>query len=182
MAKKKPTKGRPKKNPAMRAFYILIVAIAVVGIGALSYLSARPGGAATQWDSSLPKLTARGHLEGSDSAQLEVIEFADFECPACGQFATLTEPDVRAHLIDSGVVSIRFVDFPLSIHRNTWNAHRAAWCAGDQDKFWQMHDAIYQTQDRWNSEATDHPDNVLVGVAQGLGLNMEAFNTCLKDK
>lgn len=182
MAKKKSTKGRPAKPPVKRGFYVLIVAIAVAGIGALSYLAARPKGAETPWDSSLPKLTARGHLEGSDSAQLQVIEFADFECPACGQFATLTEPDVRTHLIDSGVVSIRFVDFPLSIHRNTWNAHRAAWCAGDQDRFWQMHDAIYQNQDRWNTEATNNPDNVLIGIAQGLGLNMDAFNACVKDR
>ena len=182
MAKKKSTAAKSGKNPAMRGFYILIGAIAVVGIGALSYLAARPQGAATQWDSSLPKLTARGHLEGSDSAQLEVLEFADFECPACGQFATLIEPDVRTHLIDSGVVSIRFIDYPLSMHRNTWNAHRAAWCAGDQGKFWQMHDAIYQNQDRWNSEATDRPDNVLAGVAQGIGLNMDTYNQCVKDK
>jgi protein-disulfide isomerase len=182
MAKKKSTAAKSSKNPAMRGFYILIGAIAVVGIGALSYLAAKPKGAATQWDSSLPKLTARGHLEGSDSAQLEVVEFADFECPACGQFATLIEPDIRTHLIDSGVVSIRFIDFPLSMHRNTWNAHRAAWCAGDQGKFWQMHDAIYQNQDRWNSEATDRPDNVLAGVAQGIGLNMDEYNQCVKDK
>ncbi len=166
----------------MRGFYILIGAIAVLGIAALSYLSARPKAALTQWDSSLPKLTAQGHLEGSDSAQLEVVEFADFECPACGQFATLIEPDIRTHLIDSGVVRIRFIDFPLSIHRNTWNAHRAAWCAGDQGRFWQMHDAIYQSQDRWNSEATDNPDNVLAGIAQGIGLTMDTYNQCVKDK
>ena len=77
---------------------------------------------------------------------------------------------------------IRFIDFPLSMHRNTWNAHRAAWCAGDQGKFWQMHDAIYQNQDRWNSEATDNPDHVLTGIAQGLGLNMDSYNQCVKDK
>jgi protein-disulfide isomerase len=166
----------------MRSFYLLIGAIAVVGIGALAYLAARPKANASQWDSTLPKLTAQGHLEGSDSAQLEVIEFADFECPACGQFTTLIEPDIRTHLIDSGVVSIRYVDFPLSIHRNTWNAHRAAWCAGAQGKFWPMHDAIYQNQDRWNTEATGSPDNVLVGIAQGIGLNRDAFNKCVQDK
>ena len=182
MAKKPSNARKPGKNPAMRGFYLLIGAIAVVGIGALSYLSARPKGTASQWDSTLPKLTAQGHLEGSDSAQLEVIEFADFECPACGQFATLTEPDIRTHLIDSGVVSIRYIDFPLSIHRNTWNAHRAAWCAGDQGKFWPMHDALYQNQDRWNTEATDNPDNVLSGIAQGIGLNMDAYTQCVKDK
>ncbi len=182
MAKKRRTTGKSGGSPAMRGFYILIAVIAVVGIGALSYLAARPNPAGTQWDSTLPKLTAKGHLEGSDSAQLEVIEFADFECPACGQFATIIEPDVRTHLIDSGVVSIRYVDFPLSMHRNTWNAHRAAWCAGDQGKFWQMHDAIYQSQDRWNTEATTKPDNVLAGIAQGLGLNMEAYNKCVDEK
>jgi protein-disulfide isomerase len=182
MAKKRPTAGKSGSTPAMRGFYILIGAIAVIGIAALSYLAARPNAVATQWDSSLPKLTAQGHLEGSDSAQLEVIEFADFECPACGQFATLIEPDVRSHLIDSGVVSLRYVDFPLSIHRNTWYAHRAAWCAGAQGRFWQMHDAIYQSQDRWNTEATDRPDNVLVGIAQGIGLNMDAYNKCVEER
>lgn len=182
MAKKARTPVKSRKNPGMRGFYILLGAIAVIGIGALSYLAARPKGAATQWDSSLPKLDAKGHTEGSDSAKLEVIEFADFECPACGQFATLTEPDVRTHLIDSGVVRIRFIDFPLSIHRNTWNAHRAAWCAGDQGKFWQMHDALYQNQDRWNTEATDSPDNVITGLAQGIGLNMDVYNQCVKDR
>lgn len=171
-----------KGNPAMRGFYILLIAVAVVGIGSLSYLSTRSKGNTSQWDSTLPKLAAQGHVEGSDSAKLEVIEFADFECPVCAQFASVTEPDVRTHLIDSGVVRLRYIDFPLSQHRNTWNAHRAAWCAGDQGKFWEMHDALYNRQDQWHSEATDKPDNVITGFAQGLGLNMDQFGQCLKDR
>lgn len=184
MAKKPANSGSSKKrpNPATRGFYILLVVIAVLGIGALSYLATQPKGGVTQWDSTLPKLDAQGHVEGSDSAKLEVIEFADFECPVCGQFASLTEPDIRTHLIDSGVVRIRYMDFPLSIHRNTWNAHRAAWCAGDQGKFWQMHDMLYNRQDQWNTEATGKPDNVIAGFAQGLGLNMDQFNKCVDDR
>ncbi|HVB32567.1 MAG TPA: thioredoxin domain-containing protein [Gemmatimonadaceae bacterium] len=190
MAKKQANPGRKragavkaaKTSPAMRGFYILIGVIAVVGIGALSYLSARPKQAAAEWDSTLPKLTAMGHLEGSDSAKLEVIEFADFECPACGQFATLTEPDVRTHLIDSGVVAIRFMDFPLPMHANTWYAHRAAWCAADQGKFWPMHDAIYNYQDSWNTEATNDPNKVLSGIAKGVGLNMDQYAACIAAK
>ena len=189
MAKKRANGGQ-KPNPvkstksssATRGFYILIAVIAIVGIAGLSYLAARPQGAASQWDSSLPSLNAMGHVEGSDSAQLEVIEFADFECPICGQFATLTEPDIRTHLIDSGVVRIRYMDFPLSMHRNTWNAHRAAWCAGDQGKFWPMHDGIYRYQDSWNSEATSNPDKVLAGIAQGIGLDMAQYTSCVDTK
>lgn len=180
---KKPKPVKPTKtSPATRGFYILIVAIAVAGIAALSYLSAKPKAGASAWDSTLPKLTAMGHVEGSDSAQLEVVEFADFECPICSQFATLTEPDIRTHLIDSGVVRIRYMDFPLSQHRNTWNAHRAAWCGGDQGKFWQMHDAIYRYQDSWNTEATDNPDKVLAGIAKGAGLNMDQYTACIDAK
>ncbi len=186
MAKKTANSRRRKAPPkkastsrAMRRFYILIGVIAVAGITALAYLTVKPQSAASQWDSTLPKLDAMGHTEGSDSAQVKVVEFADFECPICGEFATLTEPDIRTHLIDSGVVQLRYMDFPLSQHRNTWNAHRAAWCAGDQGKFWQMHDMLYDRQDQWDGEATDHPDNVIAGFAQGLGLNMQQFNKCV---
>ena len=70
---------RSKTSPATRGFYILLGVIAVVVIAALSYLAAKPKAGASQWDSTLPKLTAMGHVEGSDSAQLEVIEFADFD-------------------------------------------------------------------------------------------------------
>ena len=178
---KKPKQAKPaSRSQAMRGFYIVIAVIAVAGIAGLSYLAAKPKGTEIQWDSTLPKLDAMGHTEGSDSAQLEVVEFADFECPICGQFATLTEPDIRTHLIDSGVVRLRYMDFPLNIHPNTWAAHMAAWCAGDQGKFWQMHDAIYRYQDSWNTEATDNPEKVLAGVAQGVGLNMDEYNACMK--
>ena len=74
------------------------------------------------------------------------------------------------------------MDFPLPMHANTWNAHRAAWCAGDQGKFWQMHDAIYRYQDSWNTEATDNPDKVLAGIAKGIGLDMNQYTTCINAK
>lgn len=180
--RRKAATAKKSTSPAMRGFYIVLGIIAVAGIAALSYLAAKPKSATSQWDSTLPKLDAMGHTEGSDSAPVKVIEFADFECPVCGEFATLTEPDVRTHLIDSGVVQLRYMDFPLSQHHNTWNAHRAAWCAGDQGKFWQMHDMLYDRQDQWDTEATDHPDNVIAGFAQGLGLDMQQFNKCVQTR
>ena len=168
-----------KQGDSMRGFYILIGVIAVAGVAALGYLTSRPkGGDPMRWDKLLPKMAAQGHVLGGDSAKLEVIEFGDFEC-GCGQFATVTEPDVREHFVKPGIVRMRFIDYPLPMHANTRHASHAAWCAGDQGKFWEMHDAIYQHQDLWNTEVTDNPDKVLAGIAQNVGLNLEQYSSCM---
>jgi protein-disulfide isomerase len=110
---------------------------------------------------------------------LEVIEFADFECPRCGQFATVTEPDVRARLVNTGQIRIRYLDFPLPMHKNTWDASLAAACANDQGKFWQMHDALFASQDRWNTEATSRPRGPISELAKGIGLDMNKYGACM---
>lgn len=165
-----------------RWFYILLALLLVAGIAALSYMATRPKGVVSQADSTAGPVANQGHVIGSDSALIEVVEFADFECPACGNFANLTEPDVRARLVHTGLIRLRFMDYPLPMHRNTWNAHNAAWCAGEQGKFWEMHDVIFQNQDRWNAETTRRPDGVLSGLARQVGLNMDQYESCVGSK
>ena len=82
-------------------------------------------------------MQSAGYTIGNANAPVEVTEFGDFECPACGHFATLTEPDIRKRYVSTGKVLWRFVDFPLTMHRNTWHASRAAACADEQGKFWE---------------------------------------------
>jgi protein-disulfide isomerase len=174
-------KGQAQSGGGKRWFYILLAVLLVAGIGALSYMTARPPAMSVwQRDSSVALVPNQGHVIGSDSAPLEVVEFADFECPACGSFATLAEPDVRARLVNTGIIRFRFVDFPLSMHRNTRTAHGAAWCAAEQGKFWEMHDIIFQNQDRWNGEATTRPEVVLTELARQIGLNVSQFDSCMK--
>src|SRR5262245_41435175 len=122
--KKKPAKGavRAANSGAKRPFYTAVAVLMVGGIATLSYMSARPK-AGAYMDSTVTPIPNTGHAIGSDSAPVEVIEFGDFECPACGSFANLTEPDVRARLVLTGQVRFRFMDNPLNIHRNTWPAH-----------------------------------------------------------
>ena len=160
-----------------RAFYMSVAVLLVGGIGALSYMSTRPTGA--RIDTTLAPIPNQGHVIGSDSAPVEVVEFGDFECPGCGSFANLTEPDVRARLVFTGLIRFRYMDFPLSGHRNTRAAHLAAWCAGEQGKFWEMHDAIFQNQDRWNGETTRRPEKVLGGLARQVGVGMEQYDACV---
>jgi protein-disulfide isomerase len=154
-------------------------AVAVLGIVALSWSATRPKVTATGIDPTLPALKAEGYLLGSATAPVEVIEFADFECPGCGQFATLTEPDIRARLVNTGKIRMRYMDYPLPMHKNTWDASLAAACANEQGKFWEMHDLIFQNQDKWNGEATGRPRGPLRDLAQILQLDMTKYGTCM---
>ena len=185
----KGTEGRRGRRPGVvndvrrggppRGFWIALGIVALIGIGALAWVTSRPKAVATRVDPSLPALKAEGYVIGSPSAPVEVVEFADFECPACGQYALLTEPDVRARLVNTGKVRFRFMDFPLEMHRNSWDASLAAACANDQGKFWEMHDAIFGSQDRWSGEATSRPRGVLSDVAKGIGLDMAKYDACM---
>ena len=171
----KPGKGGSGEK---RGFYILLVVAAIAGIAILSYVATRSSGRVTMLDDITP-VPNQGHGIGSDTAPVEVVEFADFECPGCGIFANLTEPDMRTRLVNTGMIRFRFMDFPLDIHPNTRTAHLAAWCAGDQGKFWEMHDLIFQNQDRWATQVNRRPAAFMDGLARQAGLNMAAFESCM---
>ena len=168
-----------KRSGPGTGFWVALGLVAIVGVGALSWQANKPKPTATQIDPSLPALKAEGYLLGSPTAPVEVIEFADFECPACGQFANLTEPDIRTRMVNTGQVRMRFLDFPLAMHKNTWDASLAASCANDQGKFWQMHDQLFANQDKWNGEATSRPRKPIAALAQALGLDMTKYNVCM---
>jgi protein-disulfide isomerase len=178
-------KQSKKSSSSSRAFYLLAALLGILGIVALTYESTRPKGlaAASPVDSTLPPVKSEGYVLGSPTAKLEVVEFGDFECPQCGRFATLTEPDVRTRLVNPGLIRYRYIDYPLPMHPNTWNASRAAACADEQGKFWEMHDAIYANQDRWDGEATNKPDKVLKQIGEKIpGMKADQFDNCVDTK
>jgi protein-disulfide isomerase/Skp family chaperone for outer membrane proteins len=107
---------------------------------------------------------------GPANATVTIVEFSDFECPFCGGlYPTLKE--IESKYKDK--IRIVYRQFPLtSIHPHAQKAAEAALCANDQDKFWQMHDAMFT--DQRNLEVTD-----LKAKAEKLSLNTATFNTCL---
>jgi protein-disulfide isomerase len=173
MAKKAVTQGNT------RQFIGVLVLVAIAGVGGLGYAITRPGTKAITVDPTIPAGAAEGHVLGNASAPVRVIEFGDFECPGCGDFANITEPDVRARFVNTGVVAFEFFDFPLTQHKNTWTAHNAAACADDQGKFWEMHDRLYAGQLDWNSEATSNPVKVMTRYAADLGMDVRKWQTCV---
>lgn len=182
-AGKKSHAAAARKGDSKRPFYIVLAILLIAGIAAIGYQVMKPPAQTVfEMDSTVTLVANQGHVIGSDSALVEVVEFADFECPACGNFATLTEPDVRARLVNTGRVRFRFMDFPLEGHRNTRAAHMAAWCASDQGKFWEMHDMIFATQDRWSTYATNRPLPVFESLAQQIGLNVPQYQECMSSR
>jgi protein-disulfide isomerase len=166
-------------------FYIALGILALAGLGTLAFVATR--GSQRQvvtLDPNLPPVQSEGYVIGSPSAPIEVLEFADFECPACAQFATLHEPDVRSRLVSSGQIRLRFLDYPLVEigHRNSPTASLAAACANEQGKFWEMHDAIFATQDRWATPATGNPRGVIDPLAQQVGLDIGRYTECMNSQ
>lgn len=161
-----------------KQFTFLLVAIAVVGAAALGWVATRPQGGVKTVDPNMPLGTAKAFVLGNPDAPVTITEFADFECPLCSEFATLTEPDIRERLIKPGKVVLRLYIWPLPMHKNTWAASNAAYCADEQGKFWQMHDRLFYTQDLWNGQSTSNPDKKMKGYATDIGLDAAKFEDC----
>lgn len=179
-AKAKGANAVSSSKGSNKSFYLILGVAAVVGIAVLSYVVSQ--GAKNRiitLDPNLPAVPSQGYVMGSPTAPVELIEFADFECPGCAQYAELTEPEIREKYINTGKVRFRFIDTPLNIHRNTLNAHHAAACAEEQGKFWEMHDLLFATQHLWNSQTTNNPDaHFKTLVASIPGLDAAKFDEC----
>lgn len=179
-------------------FYSVLIAIAVVGAGVILYLMKNPsvsegsGQANAQYEALRANMAKAGppqpHVLGDSTAPVVIEEFADFECPSCGRFATITEPDVRKNLVDSHRVFYKYYDFPLPMHHNTQAASQAAACADEQGKFWPMHDQLFAGQDAWGlrpdgeTQVTDNPKAIFMGYAKAIGLDMPKFEQCYDAK
>ena len=164
--------------------YIILIVVAVVGASLLAYAARRKPEASTATEPQPIKVDVatagppQGYLIGKADAPVKIMEFADFECPACGRFATVTEPDVRKRIVEAGLANMTYYDFPLPQHRNSQPASNAAACADDQGKFWPMHDQLFATQDEWNTQATDDPKPFFMKYASAIGLDAGKFESC----
>ena len=117
---------------------------------------------------------------GSDKAKVTMVEFTDFQCPFCKRSFEGTWPQIKKDYVDTGKVKVVVRDLPLSFHPNAKPGALAARCAGDQGKYWEMHDKLFTSQEEWTplADATAK----IKEYAKGLGLNAASFNTCIDDK
>jgi protein-disulfide isomerase len=118
----------------------------------------------------IPATTVRGNPH----APVVMIEFSDFECPACGHFARETLPLIQKEYVDTGKVSYAYRHFPLmGVHPFASGAAIAAQCAAEQQQFWPMHDRMIANQ------LALTPD-VFKGYARALDFDEQGFSNCLQ--
>jgi protein-disulfide isomerase len=113
---------------------------------------------------------------GREDAPVTMVEFTDYQCPFCRRFEADSFAQLKKNYIDTGKVRFVSRDLPLEFHPNAPKAAIAARCAGEQHKFWEMHDAIMQ------DTATDLGAAALTGYAHKVNLDMVAFAACLNER
>jgi protein-disulfide isomerase len=135
-------------------------------------LSAKLGGVKVLLDPPRQEVTvaANDPVRGPANAPVTIIEYSDYQCPFCAR-VNPTLDRVRQEYGDK--VRIVFKDFPLPNHLEAPKAAEAAYCAGDQGKYWEMHDRLFA-----NQQALQLP--ALKQHAVSVGLNAAAFNECLE--
>ncbi|RJR28203.1 hypothetical protein C4564_05875 [Candidatus Microgenomates bacterium] len=122
---------------------------------------------------SVESVSAEDHSKGPSNPRLVLIEYGDFQCPACSVYQPITNR-LAEEFKDS--LSVVFRHFPLrSIHKNAQIASQASVAASLQGKFWEMHDKLYETQEEWSEERD--PKAMFEKYAIELGLDIDRFKT-----
>lgn len=112
-------------------------------------------------------------FKGDKNAPITLIEFSDYQCPFCARHFRKVFPKIESDYIKTGKVKYVFRDFPIeSIHREAFRAAEAANCAGEQGRYWEMHDRLFA-----NQNALRFGD--LFRHSRALGLNLANFQKCL---
>jgi protein-disulfide isomerase len=129
-------------------------------------------GAAASEPSHAQPVGAGDITYGPSDASLTVIEYSDFECPFCAEYATIMA-QLRREYGDRVQFVFRF--FPLDSHKYGMVSAQAAYAASLQGKFWEMHDLLFERQEEWASSADPSP--LFDSYAEGLGLDVERFRS-----
>src|SRR4029078_13546963 len=114
-----------------------------------------------------------GTRKGTAPAKVTLVEVSDYHCPFCRRQNLQTMPQVLADYVNSGKVKYVFIYYPIAqLHPNAFKSHEAAACAGDQGKYWQMHDLLF-------TNAPAREPSQLTANAGMLGVDTKKFEACL---
>jgi len=164
-----------------------IIAIVLITLGALAiaffliYPNIKPAGPVTTVAPN-PRPRANMNSMGDPNAPVKIVEYSDFQCPYCRNFWQETESQIVENYIKTGKVYFTYHSMGNFVSRNTTDtesqdAAQAAYCAGDENKYWEYHDILFTN---WNGENQGaFARKRLDAFAQTLGLDMTAFKSCM---
>jgi len=162
----------------MVKFYLLAIPV-VIGIITGMFLTFYPE---TGNESSLLTISnlidGGSPIRGNPNAPITILEWGDYQCTFCYKFHQNTLDTIQENFIDTGKVKLVFKDFPLN-GPDSLLAAEAAYCAEDQEKYWQYHDELYKN---WGGERTGWiTRESLDNFANTVNLDLEKFNKCLDE-
>jgi protein-disulfide isomerase len=124
---------------------------------------------------------ANANSMGDPNAPIVIQEFSDFGCGHCANFAFTTGEILAEKYVPTGQVYIEYNSVGnLLGHPNSLTTAEAAYCAGDQNKFWEYHDFIYANQAELFANINKKLDKTLIAYAEALEMDTEAFESCIK--
>ncbi len=138
----------------------------------LRLLSQRPAPGGVTTSGPVRTSVADAPMLGRADAPVTLVEFSDYQCPFCQRFFATTLPALKKDYIDTGKLRYVLRDFPLEMHPHARKAAEAAHCAGEQGKYWEMHDMLFQHQ-----QALAPPQ--LAEHARTVGVDEPKFAECL---
>ncbi|MEX0933291.1 MAG: thioredoxin domain-containing protein [Candidatus Paceibacterota bacterium] len=178
-AERKAEEARKAKRESFLQNIFIWGFVALLGMGLVLFvgnvLSEDPSTASVTFD--MPVDVESEWIKGNPEAEVTLVEYSDFQCPGCAGAA----PVIESLLEDYGD-EMRFVyrHFPLGFHGNAVPSGRAAEAAGQQGKFFEMHDLLFANQTEWAE--VRNPDALFRGYAEELGLDLRAYDVAYESE
>jgi len=159
-------KSKRTLKRALRWLSILIIlGLAIFGMVKLFSLTPNGSGGIVTID-----VNSSDWVEGNQNASTTIVEYSDFQCPACAVYYSVVKQLINDFGSD---VRLIYRNLPLPQHQNADLAARVAGAAGKQGKFWEMHDVLFENQTAWAEQG--NAEEIFIGYANSLGLNIDQF-------
>jgi len=168
----------PVKNKEIFAHAVLLAGVVLFSLSVFFFLrpkSTISGLPAKAQFLPIPTPQAQGNAMGNPDAPVTMIEFSDFLCPYCRQFALETEPLLIEEYVATGKVYFIYRTLGDWLGPQSQASAEAAYCAAEQNRFWEYHDLLFA-----NQKLVDFSSQNLIGFAEDLGLNMDQFEGCVQ--
>jgi len=161
----------------MKKMYLIVIPI-IIGVISGALISFYPESQNSETLTKAKLIEGGSPILGNPSASITILEWGDYQCTYCHRFHQSTFDTIKEDYVQTGKAKIIFKDFPLN-GPDSILAAEAAYCANDQEKYWQYHDELYKN---WGGENTGWVTRwSLNAFGTTVGLDLEKFNQCLDD-
>jgi len=171
------TKQKQKSSVPIYVLSASILIAAVLISGAMFYTDSPSSGGDVLGAELEVKKT--DNVIGDKDAPVTIIEYSDFQCPFCRTFYENAYQSIKSEYIDKGIVRLVYRHMPLNFHAAAVPSAHAVECAAEQDKFWELHDAIFENQTLLGTGTVDYTQEDIRQWVLDIGVDASDFDKCM---